>query len=290
MTTRRFPWFKLFHEARTDDKLRVLADDEHRAWFNLLCFAAEQEERGAVPPMDPFVLAVKVCNGDEALLERTIAKLARLDIVSRGDDGAIAFVHFDRRQYGKPSNHPTRVAARVKNHRANKSGRSNAPVTPPLSRDKKGELEEERETELASLVPPPEPAAPDPELSTTVDNPAEEKAPTPRWDRFVADYKAAGPSQAKKVEAVADLYRELHGAIPPPARLAALLKLAGSGEALGRAVVESATRTYTDDPLDFVDRLVRNRGSPRPSNGRAKAGMSADELAAYARRLEQEGR
>ena len=41
-------WFKLHTEARNDAKLRSLSDSEHRMWFNLLCFAAEQEKRGTI--------------------------------------------------------------------------------------------------------------------------------------------------------------------------------------------------------------------------------------------------
>ena len=86
----RLPWFCLWNDARTDKKLGALADDEFRVWFNLLCFAAEQPERGTIPAIDPYVLAVEVAYSDGELLERTIARLVALGIVERRA-GGIAF-------------------------------------------------------------------------------------------------------------------------------------------------------------------------------------------------------
>ena len=126
---RPLPWFKLWHEARTDAKLRNLTDDEFRVWFNLLCFAAESEDRGSIGAMNAFLLAVEVSQGDEDLLNRTLCKLERLRIIEwgDGDNRTITFSHFDGRQYEKPSDHPDRVSERVKKHR-------NADVT-PVKRD-----------------------------------------------------------------------------------------------------------------------------------------------------------
>jgi hypothetical protein len=112
------PWFRLFSEARTDAKLRTLADDEHRVWFALLCYAAEQSERGSIPPGDAFLLAIEVAGGDEELLGRTLTKLVRLRILTEVDGGGYVFSNFLKRQYDKPSDRPERVSERVKRHRA----------------------------------------------------------------------------------------------------------------------------------------------------------------------------
>lgn len=118
------PWFRLFSEARNDAKLRALADDEHRVWFNLLCLSGESEDRGTVC-IDGFVLAVEVSGGDEDLLARTLDKLTTLRVVGRDEQGRLYFVHFRERQYDKPSDTPERVAERVRKHRSAKKDAGN---------------------------------------------------------------------------------------------------------------------------------------------------------------------
>lgn len=125
------PWFRMYSEARTDNKLRTLADDEHRVWFNLLCLAAEQGERGTISGQEPFLLAVEVANGDEDLLECTVGKLVRLRIVRRGEDGAIAFINFGARNHDKPSDLPdaTRERKARQRERERASAQGHAPIT-----------------------------------------------------------------------------------------------------------------------------------------------------------------
>lgn len=157
--SKEFPWFRLYTEARTDNKLKILTDAEHRVWFNLLCFAAEQEDRGIVP-IDGFVLAVEVAAGDEALLCATLDKLERLRIVGRSDDGRIEFVNFLTRQYDKPSDTPERVAERVRAHRERRRNAGNADVTPTKrdvapqegERDREGEGDRENGEAKASAA------------------------------------------------------------------------------------------------------------------------------------------
>ena len=109
-------WLCLYHEARTDRKLQTLSDAQFRVWFNLLCFAGEQPERGTIAAENPYLLAVEVAQGDAALLADTLDRLAKLDIV-RIDGPRIVFIHFAERQYAKPSDRPERVADRVQRHR-----------------------------------------------------------------------------------------------------------------------------------------------------------------------------
>ena len=101
----------MWTEARTDAKLRLLNDAEHRVWFQLLCFAAEQEPRGTINGVHRGKLAAEVARGKEELLARTIAKLQHLHIVRRERD-TLMFVHFGERQYEFPSEQPPAVAAR----------------------------------------------------------------------------------------------------------------------------------------------------------------------------------
>lgn len=71
------PWYRMYSEARTDAKLRALTDAEHRVWFHLLCFAAEQDGdgRGRIIGYDDELLAVELCDDDTALLRQTIERL-----------------------------------------------------------------------------------------------------------------------------------------------------------------------------------------------------------------------
>ena len=108
-----FDWFRVYTEARTDAKLRSLTDAQHRVWFDLLCFAAEQaDERGCIRDYDLDLLAVECAGGDVGRLEDTLARLQKLRIV-RIDDTAICFLHFAERQTDKPSDAPERVKERV---------------------------------------------------------------------------------------------------------------------------------------------------------------------------------
>ena len=119
-------WLRLYSEARTDNKLRMLTDAQHRVWFNLLCYAGEQDERGVVA-CDRFLLAVECAGGDEALLAETVALLCRLGILA-DHDGTLRFAGWDRRQHDKPSDQREAAAERQRRSRASRD------VT-PLSRD-----------------------------------------------------------------------------------------------------------------------------------------------------------
>ena len=120
-------WFRLYSEARNDAKLRTLTDTEHRVWFNLLCYAAEQKpKRGVILDYDIDVLAIEVASGDAELLIEVLKKLSRLRIVRATQASEIAFLRFEDRQYDKPSDRPSAVTGRVNKHRANKSYDSKA--------------------------------------------------------------------------------------------------------------------------------------------------------------------
>ena len=134
----KLQWFKLYSEASRDRKLSLLNDAQFRTWFNLLCFASEnEEERGTIFLNDEedkyFVLAVEVASGDEELLEETLKLLKRLKIIEYSER-YIKFINFEKRQSKqstKPSDSKEKVNERVKKHREkNKKEECNAPVTP----------------------------------------------------------------------------------------------------------------------------------------------------------------
>jgi hypothetical protein len=168
----------MYYEARTDRKLATLSDHEFRVWFNLLCFAAEQDERGIIPESDDYMLGIEVGAVDGPDLRLILDKLERLRIVSRtpdwdaeneGDEdeygyqfGVVTFIHFDDRNHDKPSDHPDRVNERVKRHRQSKKESetpsnadvtpSNAHVTPKIRVDRDKSREEEIREKNGSLT------------------------------------------------------------------------------------------------------------------------------------------
>lgn len=120
-------WFRLHHEARTDKKLEALTDAQFRIWFNLLCFASEQEDhRGTISGFSRGRLAVECANRDRALLDETLTLLAssEMDILTIEGD-SITFLHFQKRQYEKPSDAPEETRERKRQSRERL-----APVTP----------------------------------------------------------------------------------------------------------------------------------------------------------------
>lgn len=290
------PWFRLYHEARSDAKLRLLLDDEHRVWFDLLCFASEQETRGTIAVgEDRFPLAVEVAHGDVDLLARTLARLVKLRIVTDGGD-RIVFIHFPDRQYDKPSDQPDRVAERVARHRKGVTTPKVATET-PVKRDETPVLfnteldsELEAETELkgarapdaASAAAPPKPPSP---LKPSVPpkKPAAEQ-PTPEGFSLLTAI-----CELTNAEPRGDLKRReaLHAD--------ELLRRCGGDATEAVAYVQFRLNRGDSPQLQFAARdyapgwrkkAAMARASP---NGRVLVSTAAD-FAALADRLEAEGR
>lgn len=110
-------WFRMFSEARSDAKLRKLTDPQFRVWFNLLCYASEQDERGVITEMDREILALEVADEDEPLLEETLSRLSRLKIITVTTE-EIRFNHWAERQKTRyPSDEPDAAAERKRKQR-----------------------------------------------------------------------------------------------------------------------------------------------------------------------------
>ena len=115
-------WLRLYSEARNDAKLRMLTDSQHRVWFNLLCFAGEQDDgRGVIHGYEESLLAVEVASGDCELLVATLERLRQLRIVVVEGE-TITFINFSKRQYDKPSDQPEATAQRKRVSRARAKG------------------------------------------------------------------------------------------------------------------------------------------------------------------------
>jgi hypothetical protein len=178
-------WIKLFYEARSDIKLKKLTSDQFRVWFNLLLFAAEQEDRGLIVADDFYLLALEVSDENEDLLRETLALLLKLKMISWSDQEGVhivEFLHFEERQYEKPSDKPESVRERVRRHREAKKASSQSDVT-PMKRDvtpcnateqkraeqsRAEENREEAEQSRAEEEGPGETAAPSPVVPASV--------------------------------------------------------------------------------------------------------------------------
>lgn len=129
----RLPYFFMFTEARNDAKLRCLSDAQHRTWFNLLCYAAEQPTRGRIDNLPKYIVVVETAGGDEARFDETIDALVRLDIVTfetaedvTRDKGVtcvtVEFRAFQERNHRKPSDSPEATKQRKAAERARRKG------------------------------------------------------------------------------------------------------------------------------------------------------------------------
>ena len=158
------PWFKFYPEARTDRKLRSLSRDQRLVWLDLLCYAAEQSDRGIIRFDDDDLLALEVADGDVALMNETLGKLQSLRIISVCPDNEtvkrvsgvspvssrfIAFLAFDKRQGGVSCNAKTSTE-RVRKCRENKRLRHDETMKrdeTPVKRDETTDRDREEEGE-----------------------------------------------------------------------------------------------------------------------------------------------
>jgi len=192
-------WFRVYIDARNDAKLRTLTDAEHRVWFHLLCYAAEQPNRGTIEGVtgvtgvtdvtSALLLAIEVANGDTALLTKTVEKLVNLRVLSIDDEG-LSFINFTKRQYDKPSDMPEktreRKAAQRERERAqNSSNNDDESVTGVTARDVTTRTEQSRE-EQTKEEPPKSPKGDGSNLKVIDGG----RTPTPSEQRFDLFWKA----------------------------------------------------------------------------------------------------
>jgi hypothetical protein len=112
------PWLKLWVEIVDDPKLRSWTDTDRWLWVCLLAIA-RSHGKGGVIPMDLDGVAWRLRRGHEEL-DTMVQKAMRADppMVDMDKDGNLYILNFERRQAGKPSDHPEEVRERVAKHRA----------------------------------------------------------------------------------------------------------------------------------------------------------------------------
>jgi len=145
----KMPWFRLYTEIRTDPKMQALSDLEFRAWLNILCLSAESKVRGVICieeglayPVEGLARALFISIEE---LTSCFNKFQKLRMIDVDQDGIIAVIHFDDRQYEKPSDKPEEVLKRVRKHRVTKS---NADVTQAKRQRNDTDTDTDTDTEL----------------------------------------------------------------------------------------------------------------------------------------------
>jgi hypothetical protein len=148
----------LWHDARTDPKLRTLTDFEFRMWFNLLLYSSEQEERGVVSLTDKDEVCLQIGllyeGGDDGCgdantdaLDSIVKVLVRRRLAVL-DDGSLVFPAFVERQYENPSDRPEAVRERKRKQREKERDDNTSHEDVTTCHDKsRTETEEETEEE-----------------------------------------------------------------------------------------------------------------------------------------------
>lgn len=116
-------WFKLHHDLPDDIKLRKFTPQEKWAWVTLLCLASKAKVRGVIDADGEDIAEYCEFNTTQDWLyyrDKLIAK-GMLEITP---DGSLHVLHWESRQYDRPSEHPTAVRDRVRRHRAKKKAGS----------------------------------------------------------------------------------------------------------------------------------------------------------------------
>ena len=131
-------WFRFYSEALHDPKVQTLPPWLFKFWVNLLCVAAEQDDRGSVPGVDELVWATK---GRRVDVERALSGLRDRGLLD-GESPSLRVHNWGRRQY--KSDDVTRRVKRFRNDQWNVS------ETPP---DNRVQITDSVPTERAA--PPP---------------------------------------------------------------------------------------------------------------------------------------
>lgn len=161
-----YTWFKLHHDMPDDIKLRRFTPQEKWAWVALLCLASKEKVRGQITAEDEDIAEYCEFNCAQDWLyyrDKLIAK-GMLEI---NPNGHLSILHWEDRQYDKPSDKPEAVKARVTKHRAAKKSaktvnetpcnalqtQSNADETPQTRLDPDKTRPEEKRLDSLSLDP-----------------------------------------------------------------------------------------------------------------------------------------
>lgn len=150
----KYDWFRAYHELIYDPKIRRLPLFAKWLWVTFLCLASMSPRRGDILGFDK--VALEDAAGCSILDEEDTLGAVDLFIEAkmlRKVKGGWRVLHWDKRQYDKPSDRPEAVRGRVSKHREKRAGNAlvtpsgNAPVTPSNALDKKRRYTDKRRRE-----------------------------------------------------------------------------------------------------------------------------------------------
>ena len=110
-------WFRLYHDLPNDRKLRKFNAQQKWAWVVLLCLASESKQRGFVLNEDEDDLADYCgfdCTQDYLYFVDKLRQKSMIEHV----EGGLKIVHWEERQYIKPSDLPEATRERKRRQRA----------------------------------------------------------------------------------------------------------------------------------------------------------------------------
>ena len=151
-----YTWFKLHHDLPGDIKIKMFTPQEKWAWIALLCLASQGKNRGEIAADNDDIAGYCEFNCTQDWLYFR-DKLISKGMLEFNASGGLKVVHWEDRQYGKPSDRPEAIKERVSKHRSRKKEKNetlcnalhkkrNADVTPQtrsdLDLDKEEDLED----------------------------------------------------------------------------------------------------------------------------------------------------
>jgi len=176
--TRKFTWFRFYHEALNDPKIQMLEATIFKGWINCLCLAAQND--GTIPNVDRLAFALRLSpNSARDLLDALILA----ELIDIRSDGTMEPHNWTARQYKSDVS-----TERVKKHREKRETASAAPdetqcnvslavsETPP---------DTEAETEQIQIRTPLPPKGADVDFSTLFADPNLEDGVSLKGDRVV---------------------------------------------------------------------------------------------------------
>ena len=272
-------WVKAYTEILTDPKMGRLTREQKGYWLDLLCVAGHiddrdenEQETGRLGTLEDIAWMLR-CDVQElqAVIEVFQSEPYRM---MHSVDGILYLTNYAKRQARRPSARPSAVRERVTRHRERKQDEScNADVTQvKRAPDKKrtDKREREKETERVTNAPdPPPPPEYDPKTPLHMQD---DKTPVQiRAFREASGIVGPGPSTPAWDEIV-------NTVVDAP------VDLKKWGDAVREWSLRGFKMTNVAGMLDWYQRGIPPRGSPREARAKMEAEREAAEDAERTRR------
>jgi hypothetical protein len=121
-------WFRLYHDLPNDRKLKRFTTEQKWAWVVLLCVASESSQRGLIHDEDEEDLSDHCGFESKQDFQYFLDKLRQKGMIEHTERG-IKIVHWEERQYSKPSDLPEATKQRKRKQREKERVIQNQNVT-----------------------------------------------------------------------------------------------------------------------------------------------------------------